>query len=121
MFVIVSEGNLTDEDVVIPNRACYADERFMRMRRQLADYRQVESFSVSSEAVQNAARSDAEAARRNPHVRVAIVVTAQVGFGLARMYENAGGETPWQTGIFQTMAEAEAWFASAPDANIDDD
>jgi hypothetical protein len=56
-----------------------------------------------------------KAALRNPNVRVAIVISGKLAFGLARMYENATGESAWKTGIFETMEEAEAWCALPPD------
>ena len=102
-------GELSDAGILDNNREFYEHDRFSELRYQLCDFLEVNKISASNEGIRRAARQDAEASRRNPHVKVAIVTTSDLVYGLTRMYELSGYESLWQTEIFGTRAEAEAW------------
>jgi hypothetical protein len=77
-------GVLTDRELLVHVRALTADPRFARYLRQLADLRDVTDVQVTASTIIR------EMVRLNPFgagARRALVVTSDVVFGMARMYQ----------------------------------
>ena len=105
-------GVVSDEELVAANEEVYASPLFPIMRYQIFDVSMIEKFQVSSEAVRAAADSDRSAAKRNPDVKVAIIITSSPFLrGLANMYalshEAHGGS--WVTETFEREEDGRAW------------
>lgn len=54
-------------------------------------------------------------ARRGPGTRVAVVVSADLHFGLARMFQMLRAGSPVEYGVFRSGAEGERWLGVGDD------
>ena len=100
---------VTDREFLAHARALTADPRFARNFHQLIDLRDVTN-------VQFTAASIREAVRLNPFgagARRAVVVTNDVVFGMARMYQILADESPDELQIFRKMDDALQWLGIA--------
>jgi hypothetical protein len=99
-------GVLTDREALAHVRTLTADTRFARDFRQLFDFRDVTDLRVAASTVR-------EMARLNPFgygARRALVVTSDVVFGMARMYQFLTDESPDELQIFWKMDDALRWL-----------
>ena len=99
-------GIVTDRELLAHVRALTADPRFVRNFRQLADLRDVTDVQVTAATIR-------EMVRLNPFwagARRALVVTNDVVFGMARMYQILRDESPDELEIFRKMDGALQWL-----------
>ena len=99
-------GVLTDGELLAHVRALTVDTRFVRNFYQLADLRDVEDVEVSASTIR-------EMARLNPYgdgSRRAVVVTSDVLFGMARMYQILRDEPTDRLEIFRELDAALRWL-----------
>ena len=104
-------GIVTDDDLLRCNLELYDDARFESIQYEIADFRAGESFTVTPKTLRRVARMDRDQAVRNPNVKVAVIATAAVQKGLARMYALSGGDTLWVTEVFDTEEDARVWVS----------
>lgn len=99
-------GVLTDRELLAHVRTLTADPRFARDFRQLADFRDVTDVQITSSTIR-------EMAKLNPFgagARRALVVTSDVVFGMARMYQILRDESPDELQIFRKVDDAFRWL-----------
>ena len=99
-------GEVTDRELLAHVRALTADPRFARNFHQLADLRDVTGVQVTAATIK-------EMARLNPFgagARRALVVTSDVVFGMARMYQILRDESPDEFEIFRKLDDALLWL-----------
>ncbi len=104
-------GHVNDEELRLSVSRLHGDRRFDDLRYVINDFLAVESYDVTEENVMYIAAIDGAAARSNPNIRVALVVTEAQGTQLALRYAGS----PWtvyQTRIFHSAEEARAWAAA---------
>ena len=102
-------GVLTDRELLAHVRALTADPRFARHFRQLADLRDVTEVQFTASTIR-------EMVRLNPFwagARRALVVTSDVVFGMARMYQLLRDESPDELQIFRKVDDALQWLGIA--------
>jgi len=102
-------GVLTDRELLAHVRALTADPRFARHFRQLADLRDVTEVQFTASTIR-------EMVRLNPFgagARRALVVTSDVVFGMARMYQILRDESPDELRIFRKVDDALQWLGIA--------
>ncbi len=102
-------GVLTDRELLAHVRALTADPRFAQHFRQLADLRDVTDLQVTASTIR-------EMVRLNPFgagSRRALVVTSDVVFGMARMYQILRDESPDEFRIFRKVDGALQWLGLA--------
>lgn len=102
-------GIVTDRELLAHVRALTADPRFARNFRQLADLRDVTDVQVTAATIR-------EMVRLNPFwagARRALVVTNDVVYGMARMYQILRDESPDELEIFRKMDGALQWLGIA--------
>lgn len=102
-------GHVTGEELVGSVSRIYGDPRFDDLRYVINDFLAVESFAVTTDNVTYIAAIDGAAARSNPDIKVAIVVTEAQGKELAMHY----AESPlkvYPTRIVASVDEARAWL-----------
>ena len=102
-------GVVTDRDFLAHVRALTANPRFARGFRQLVDLRDVTDIQVTASTVR-------EMVRLNPFgasAQRAVVVTSDVVFGMARMYQILSDESPDELQIFRKMDDALRWLGIA--------
>ncbi len=108
-IVVVFSGEITDEEVHGAQANLHGDPLFNTAKYVVIDMLDVIKMRMTARGVWHLARADFQAAKRNPDMRMAIVVKKAVIFGLGRMYQLAGG--PWNTELFSDMARAKDWLA----------
>ena len=99
-------GVVTDRELLAHARALTADPRFARSFHQLADLRDVTDLQVTASTIR-------EMVRLNPFgagARRAMVVTCDVAFGMARMYQILRDGSPDKLEIFREMDDALQWL-----------
>ena len=99
-------GVLTDGELLAHVRALTIDPRFVPNFHQLADLRDVADVEVTPSTVK-------EMARLNPYgngSRRAVVVTSDLLFGMARMYQILRDEPDDELEIFRTVDDALRWL-----------
>ena len=102
-------GVVTDRELLAHVRALTADPRFAPHFRQLADLRDVTDMQVTASTIR-------EMVRLNPFwagARRALVVTSDVVFGMARMYQILRDESPDELRIFRKVDDALQWLGIA--------
>ncbi len=99
-------GVFTNDELVAHSRHLRADPRFRPDFRQFIDFTAIEKFKVTASGVR-------EAARLNPFgkgARRAALVSGNLGFGLARMYEQLRPEALDEYRVFRRRAAALEWL-----------
>ena len=102
-------GVVTDREILAHVRALIADPRFARNFHQLLDLRDVTNVQFTASTVR-------EMVRLNPFgagARRAVVVTNDIVFGMARMYQILADESPDELQIFRKMDDALQWLGIA--------
>ena len=102
-------GVVTDRDFLAHARALTADPRSARNFHQLADLRGITDAQLTSSGIR-------ELVRLNPFgagARRAVVVTNNVAFGMAPMYQILSDESPDELQIFRKMDNALQWLGIA--------
>lgn len=97
---------MTDRELLAHVHTLTADPRFVRNFRQLADLRDVTDVQITPSCIR-------EMVRLNPYgagARRAVVVTNDVVFGMARMYQILSDESPDELQIFRKMDDALQWL-----------
>ena len=99
-------GVLTDRELLAHVRTLTADPRFAQNFCQLGDLRDVTDVQITAATIR-------EMVRLNPFwagARRALVVTSDVVFGMARMYQILRDESPDELEIFREMDGALQWL-----------
>jgi len=99
------DGRLTDESVVQATEAARIHWATTAARAGIADYSSVTEFAVSSALVQSLPRQKPPMPDviNNPLI---LVMPAEAGYGLARMYQIVGDLTLPSVSVVHTMDEA---------------
>jgi hypothetical protein len=95
-----------DRELLAHVRILTADPRFARDFRQLADLRDVTDVQITASTIR-------EMVKLNPFgagARRAVVVTNDVVFGMARMYQILTDESPDELQIFRKVDDALQWL-----------
>jgi hypothetical protein len=87
-------------------------DAFVAADRHLADYRGAQLDNIPGDAIREAAERNVEISRLRPPLRIAVLIDAGLGFGLARMWEQHAQETGWPLQIFTDEAAAWEWLRS---------
>lgn len=103
-------GEVTDEELIGCNDEIHDDPRFENLRYAIADLSEIEKFAASTESVRQVAKADELTSIRNPHLKVAFVVSTLVMKGLSRLYMQEGGSARWDIQIFEDMSSAMEWI-----------
>lgn len=104
-------GHVTDDELVESVSRLYGDPRFDDLRYIINDFLSIESFAVTEDTVTYIAAISGAAARSNPNIRVALLVSEARGKSLAELYVDA----PWTVfpaQIFPDIETARVWLAS---------
>lgn len=103
-------GVLTDADLLAHKRNLINDPAFKPGSRELSDVRAVERLEVTPNGIsQFVARDKADSAKLGDH-KLAIVASADVVYGMARMYQTLSNEEVQHVMVFRTIPEARAWL-----------
>ena len=104
---ITADGIITDADLLTHLDDIENDSDFHPSFNRLNDYRAVESLDVTGAGVRAlASRVDASEAS----CRRAIVVSTELAYGMARMFQILTDDKPATIEVFKDMAEARKWL-----------
>ena len=106
------KGILTGDDLLQSNMSIYGDSRFDKLRYQLIDMLDVESFDFDTEAMEEVTAMDVGASQTNPRLIVAVVATHVQAKRIVELYKTTTGGAPWETELFESVEEARAWITS---------
>jgi hypothetical protein len=105
LVVVKAWGTLTGVELIDATDALHAMPEFTHARRELGDYRDVTEFDMDGSAIRRlAARSVFDSS-----VRRAVVVSADVAFGMARMYQMLREGPDDGLRVYRELDEAIAW------------
>jgi len=82
----------------------------LRPEYGFTDLSGVTDFTVTSGEIERNADLNKEIARLCPSVRVAIVASADVVYGMARKWQAHVDESGWTSMVFRTKEEAAEWL-----------
>lgn len=113
-LLIEAHGTITDADLQVGNDALYNDVALTkRLRYQLMDVSGAERIDISSEQLARAGEADRKALAINPHMRIAVVVSRDVAYGIARIwraYADMHADQSDSFRIFKSRKEAHDWI-----------
>ncbi len=98
-------GVVVDSDLIAHPNALRADPRFAPDYRQIADFRDVTNYKLTSEGIRDQVHLNPFSAES----RRAIIVAPGVGFGLARMYQSSLTRDSEMFQVVHTLEEANEW------------
>lgn len=110
-FECTHVGVVQDDEFMAKYQALYAEPAFDGSQDILVDLVQAESSPRGASALKMIAdlgRRRHGGGQRVP--RIAIVASADLSFGLARMYEGLAVEVPANVRVFRELSEATAWL-----------
>lgn len=99
-------GEVTDRELLAHVRALTADPGFARNFHQFIELRDVTDVQITASTIR-------EMVKLNPFgagARRAVVVTSDVVFGMARMYQILRDESPDEFEIFRKLDDALRWL-----------
>jgi hypothetical protein len=103
-------GVLTDADLLAHKSRLINDPDFKPGLRELSDVRAVDRLEVTPNGIsQFVARDKADSAKLHDH-KLAIVASADVVYGMARMYQTLSDDETQHVMVFRTIPEATAWL-----------
>ncbi|MDF1566033.1 MAG: hypothetical protein P1V51_23565 [Deltaproteobacteria bacterium] len=109
--IVRGTGEVKGEELFRTNARIYELPATLEtLAYQLWDLTDAESVALNREFAEALAAQDREAARRFPHMVIAIAVKTDVGFGFSRLWEANVGDEGIETHVFRTVEEARAWL-----------
>jgi hypothetical protein len=111
---LTASGSVMAVDIIEGLKKVMEDPAFKPGMDILWDFRDVRSEISKADQIREIVsyiRTNQD--RRGGNYRVALVVTRDIDFGLARMYEAYSQELPFEIRIFKNLNDAENWLASA--------
>ena len=90
----------------------YSHEQFDSIRYLLISFLGVETFNITTEALEEIGAMDRAAALSNPNVKVAMVSDNDAVLDMLSSYENASQGSPWPIRYFGSIKEAREWIAT---------
>jgi hypothetical protein len=116
VLYLKASGAITDEEAISYAQKVAADASIPSGRLELADFSEANLAALSAEALRRVAsvfqRHDVDPGNS----RVALVVSGDLGFGLARMYQAFRSESAIELRVFRDLASAREWLGLAPEA-----
>ena len=116
VLYLKASGAITDEEAISYAQKLAADASIPPGRAELADFSEANLAALSAEALRRIAsvfqRHDLDPGSS----RVALVVSGDLGFGLARMYQAFRSESAIQLRVFRDVAAARKWLGLPPEA-----
>ncbi len=110
--VFKGSGCVTFDDVANANHRIYASpDQIRKIAYQICDYSDATDIDLSAEQVRTLALQDADAARANPAMLLAVVGQQDFVFGMLRMWELYAEPSSVRTRVCRTVDEARRWIA----------
>lgn len=85
-------------------------DRLRALRWVLIDLTLATQLDASSEEIRTVGRHNVATAVYAPRLTIAVVAPRDAVYGVVRMWEGRSLASEWQTRVFRTLPEAEAWL-----------
>ncbi len=110
LVLTTATGALTDSDILQLKASLLADPRWKPGMRELSDVRAIDRLEVTTDGVTQMMLQDTGAAAALASYRLAIVVSHQVVYGMARMYQMLTEHNVPNVRVFRDIEEAKRWL-----------
>ncbi len=107
-----ASGTLTDDDVIQLKARLVRDPDFKPGMRELSDIRNIDHLDVTPAGVRAMVLQDKEDASQVASHKLALVLSEDVAYGMARMYQTLTESNMENVGVFRDIEEARAWLQS---------
>ena len=110
--IIRGWGVVTEEEFVVTYKQHLTqfNDRFRKYRYSLTDWTAVTEVKVSIKVVELISELCKDAWEFHPDAVDAIAADADITFGLSRMWEMLTDVISWETMVFRSRVDAEAWI-----------
>lgn len=105
-------GIITAKEIMNANTELVTHPNFQSFEYQFWILDPVENFIMSAKDLQTVAEQDKMASIIKPKMKVCIVSSSPLAFGIGRMWQAFYGESPWETKVFYNLDEGEEWINS---------
>jgi len=109
--ILTCTGVVTGAEVIDVNKEIYRrDETAAPLLYQLIETDGLTGVNISTRELHDIADQDVAASRTIPNSVIAIYVSQDLPYALARMWQVFVERSGWETNVFRERAEAEAWL-----------
>ncbi|UCD66400.1 MAG: hypothetical protein JSW69_01890 [Deltaproteobacteria bacterium] len=109
---IIATGIVTGEEIIEAHKEIYKQENLKKQKYQIIDRTKCLKYQVTSEEIEIIAQIDNKAAEINPNIKIALVSTTSLQFGMSRMWQAYISDNSFVTKIFQDRKSADEWIMS---------
>lgn len=109
---IIATGIVTGEEIIEAHKEIYKQENLKKQKYQIIDRTKCLKYQVTSEEIEKIAQIDNKAAEINPNIKIALVSTTSLQFGMSRMWQAYISDNSFVTKIFQDRKSADEWIMS---------
>ena len=115
LLVFKGSGVLTGLELIETTRKLVESGDAVRaVHRTLVLFDQVTKMDVGTDDIRRLIEVDTSLVELIPRTIIAIVAPKDELFGLSRMWEMMVGVPGWETRVFRSRADAEAWLPGVP-------
>jgi hypothetical protein len=112
LVLTTASGILTDDDVLQHKAHLVQDPAFQPGMKELSDIRGIDRLEVTPAGVRAMVQQDERDGARVASHQLALVLSKDVAYGMARMYQTLAESKMGSVGVFRDAAEAIAWLQS---------
>jgi hypothetical protein len=102
-------GILSDKDA-LETPLIFQDKNYIAGMNELNIYTKVDKISISTEIVSKSKDLIAEYDGMRKGIKVALVGTTSLSYGLCRMYQMMRGNAPYKIEVFRDIEDAVIWL-----------
>lgn len=107
----IASGVVTGAEIIAANRQIYQRGKLSKLRYKIVDRTGCTEYLLTSKEVETIADQDREAALVNPEIRMALVSTTPLQYGMSRVWQAHIDDTGLKTAIFEDRGRAEKWLS----------
>lgn len=113
LLVIRYSGHISGSEVIKSAVELSADPRFDSLRFVYGDWRNLTGMDIDLKDVEEMVAYTEAFAKSNPSVKHAIIMSnLETPQAFAGMYKFLSEHLPWETELFHTLEDAQAWLGS---------
>lgn len=110
LVLTTASGTLTDDDIVQHKARLVRDPDFNSAMKELSDIRGIDQLDVTPGGVAAMVQQDIRDSAAVASHKLALVVSKEVAYGMARMYQTLTKSNIEAVGVFRDIDEARAWL-----------
>ena len=104
-------NHVTGEEVLNINLTIQGDSRFDEIKYVINDFTQITTFDFSDMDIKLLAVTDNAAAKSNPNINIALILTLEPLLEWANLYCEYMKDAPYTCAIFDNVIDAEKWVS----------